>query len=122
MRHATLFLGALVVAGCANTGPRAVEPFPESAAVPAKSCADRPAVVLRAEPSYPPQAYQEFQSGWVILEYDIASDGTTTGIEVVRSSPPELFDGVSRRALREWRFPPNMARQKCRMDFRFSRR
>ena len=122
MRHVTLFLAAFTVAACANTGPRTIEPFPESEALQSKSCVDRPATVLRAEPIYPPAAYQEFQAGWVILEYDIATDGTTTNIEVLRSSPPEIFDGVSRRALREWRFPPNTARQKCRMDFRFSRR
>jgi len=122
MRHASFLLAAALAAGCANTGPRAVEPFPDSAAVQGKSCAERPTVLRRAEPIYPPPAYEEFQAGWVILEYDIAADGTTTNIEVVRSSPPELFDGVSRRALREWRFPPNSPRQKCRMDFRFSRR
>ena len=121
MKLALLVFAALVAAACASP-PVAVEPFPEAEAVQTKSCADRPAILLRAEPSYPPAARSEFQPGWVILEYDIAADGVPTNINVVRSSPPDTFDGVARRALREWRFAPNAVRQKCRVDFRFRAR
>ena len=121
MNRALSLVLALVAAACASP-PVAVEAFPETEAAQSKTCADRPAVVLRAEPAYPPAARAEFQPGWVILEYDIAADGVPTNINVVRSSPPETFDGVARRALREWRFTPNAARQKCRIDFRFRAR
>ena len=115
------FLAVLALAGCTASGPRVVEPFPDAEARHPASCADRPNVLVRGEPSYPTAPYEEFQAGWVILQYDIAADGTTTNVSVVRSSPPELFDGTSRRALREWRFAPNSPRQGCRMDFRFRR-
>jgi TonB family protein len=121
MTRALAFVVSLVAVACTSP-PVAVEPFPEAEAVQTKSCVDRPAVVLRAEPSYPPAARSEFQPGWVILEYDIASDGVPANINVVRSSPPDTFDGVARRALREWRFTPGAARQKCRIDFRFRAR
>jgi TonB family protein len=121
MKAALSFFAALLAAACASP-PVAVEPFPEAEAVQPKSCADRPPIVLRAEPSYPPAARAEFQPGWVILEYDIGADGVPSNIRVVRSSPPDTFDGVSRRALREWRFAPNVQREKCRADFRFRAR
>jgi protein TonB len=121
MRHALLFGAAAVTVACTSP-PVAVEAFPESDASQSKSCADRPAVVLRAEPAYPQAARAEFQPGWVILEYDIAANGIPTNIDIVRSSPPQTFDGVARAALREWRFAPNAPRQKCRIDFRFRAR
>ena len=109
----------MFAAACATTPPLTVEPFPGSGSPELKTCSDRPAVVLRAEPLYPPDAHEKAQPGWVILEYDIADDGKATNVSVVRSSPPELFDGVARRALREWRFTPGSPRLKCRIDFRF---
>jgi protein TonB len=121
MRGRLSLLAAVLATACASP-PVAVETFPEAEATQSKSCADRPAVVLRAEPAYPPAARAEFQPGWVILEFDIASDGVPGNINVVRSSPPDLFDGVSRRALREWRFSPGAPREKCRLDFRFKAR
>jgi len=121
MKPALTVLAAIVATAC-TAPPVAVEAFPEAEALQSKSCAERPAVVLRAEPAYPPAARAEFQPGWVILEYDIASNGVPTNINVVRSSPPETFDGVARGALREWRFAPNAPRQKCRVDFRFRAR
>ena len=121
MKRSLCLPAALIAAACASP-PMAVQPFPDAEAQQTKSCAERPAPILRAEPAYPPAAREEFQPGWVILEYDIAANGTTTNINVIRSSPPEVFDGVSRRALRDWRFPPNAERQKCRIDFRFKAR
>lgn len=123
MTRAVQILSAVFLASaCAPAPPIAVEPFPTSGSPEIKTCTERPAVALRAEPLYPPQAREDSQPGWVILEYDIANDGTTTNIGVVRSSPPEIFDGVARRALREWRFVPGSPRQKCRIDFRFNPR
>ena len=114
-------IAVMLTAACAPAPPMKVDPFPADASE-LKTCSERPAVILRAEPLYPPAAREDFQPGWVILEYDISNDGVTTNINVVRSSPPEVFDGVARRALREWRFTPGSPRQKCRIDFRFNPR
>ena len=121
MRLLRLLCAAAIAAGCAASGKLAVEPFPEGRGN-TPGCAERPAALVRGEPAYPPAARADFQPGWVIVEYDIDENGSTTNIGVVRSSPPEIFDGAARRAIREWRYAANAPRQKCRMDFRFNAR
>ena len=112
-----------ILAACAGgSGTLPVAPFPDMASTHAPSCADRPAVLIRAEPYFPPTLMDAGQGGWVVLEYDILNDGSTTNINVVSSSPAEIFDGVSRRALREWKFGANAPKQKCRLDFKFAPR
>jgi TonB family protein len=112
-------LAGLVVIACAPTG-QAIAPFPDIPSNGTQTCADRPTALIRAEPNYPAGARESGQAGWVILDYDILPDGTTTNIVVLASSPPDLYDGVARRALREWKFASNAPRQKCRLDFKFN--
>jgi TonB family protein len=46
--------------------------------------------------------------GSVVLEFTIATDGTTKDIVVVESSPPGVFDDAAVKALARWRYNPKI--------------
>ncbi len=119
MKTSRALLLAAFVTACAPTGSP-VAPMPDVPFNGATTCADRPAALVRGEPFYPANLREAGQGGWVVLDYDILPDGSASNIVVVASSPPEVFDGHSRRALREWKFASNAPRQKCRLDFKFT--
>ncbi|MFT2091232.1 M56 family metallopeptidase [Paraglaciecola sp. 2405UD69-4] len=82
--------------------------------------------VTRIEPKYPSQAAQDEIEGSVILEFDIAKDGTTDKIKVIESFPNQVFDKASVDALQQWVYKPRVQggqaqRQtglKVQLDFR----
>jgi bla regulator protein BlaR1 len=64
--------------------------------------------VIRIEPKYPVEAAQNNQEGSVILEFDIAKDGSTDNIQVIESFPQQVFDKESVRALKQWTYKPRV--------------
>lgn len=56
-------------------------------------------------PPYPPTA---LNSGVVLLEASVTSDGSVENVSVIRSAPP--FDAAARTALTQWRFRPAQRR------------
>lgn len=64
--------------------------------------------VIRIEPKYPVEAVQNNQEGSVILQFDIAKDGSTDNIEVLESFPQHVFDKVSVTALKQWTYKPRI--------------
>ena len=118
------FIGALVVGvvlgGCAvGPQPLPVEPIPELGKG-SDTCAKMLGTVSRTEPRYPAAARQSRQTGWVILDFDVAEDGSTGNFRVIRSSPPGIFESATLEAMRNWKYPPGPSRKDCRMDMRFN--
>ena len=56
------------------------------------------------EPVYPPEA--GFQSGQVVLRLLIGETGSVDRVDVVRATPPGLFDAAAREAFAAARFSP----------------
>ncbi|MBL4630806.1 MAG: M56 family metallopeptidase [Paraglaciecola sp.] len=64
--------------------------------------------VFRVEPKYPIQAARNNQEGAVILQFDIAKDGSTDNIQVIDSFPKQTFEKVSIVALQQWTYKPRI--------------
>lgn len=64
--------------------------------------------VIRIEPKYPIEAAKNNQEGAVILQFDIAKDGSTDNIQVIESFPQHVFDKVSVTALKQWTYKPRV--------------
>jgi TonB family protein len=72
---------------------------------------DKPSMakpVTRIEPKYPLEAAQNNQEGSVILQFDIAKDGSTDNIQVIESFPKQVFDKNSIAALKHWTYKPRI--------------
>ena len=59
-------------------------------------------------PAYPAAAIAQGQSGKVVLEIDVGTDGKPTAISVVESSPAGVFDDSTVAAAWNWQFNPSM--------------
>ena len=85
--------------------------------------------VIRIEPKYPVEAEQNNQEGSVILQFDIAKDGSTDNIQVMESFPKQVFDKNAITALKQWTYKPRIQggraqRQsglKVQLDFRLDK-
>ena len=78
-----------------------------------------PKPVIAPAPKYPQDA--KGAKGWVLLEFMVNIDGSTSDVQVVDSSPKGLFDEVARHAIHTWVFSPdtvNGSRQRKRIRYR----
>jgi len=75
-------------------------------AAPAAVAASDLRAVSMPAPRYPPDALRAGQSGSVLVEYTVGTDGTVTAARVVRSNPARVFDREAVNAVRKWRFQP----------------
>lgn len=57
-------------------------------------------------PTYPGRAYQNGRQGWVVVRFDVDSDGRVARTRIARSVPDGVFDRASRRAVSNWIFSP----------------
>jgi protein TonB len=64
--------------------------------------------LVRVEPDYPPKAKQRGISGWVEFEFTIGPAGTVEDLKILRSSPRGVFDRAVLRAVRRWKYNPQM--------------
>lgn len=71
-------------------------------------------------PKFPPEALRAGQSGSVLVEYTVGTDGTVTAARVVRSNPARLFDREAVNAVRRWRFQPVAAPVTTRREISFN--
>lgn len=73
-------------------------------------------------PDYPRRAYIKGIQGWALVKLDVALDGTTENVSVVREAPPGWFASASRNAVEDWTFlPPQTGRMTdclVRLDYR----
>lgn len=64
--------------------------------------------VVRTAPSYPRNAKQARIEGYVTLAVTIRPDGTVSGVSVLESEPPRLFDKAAMDAMKRWKFRPKI--------------
>jgi TonB family protein len=63
--------------------------------------------VVRANPTYPPQALKDGLGGHVQLKFDVTAAGTVENVSVVESSDPQ-FEPHAVQAVAEWRYLPRI--------------
>ncbi len=87
---------------------------------------DRDVVPLvRVDPDYPPRARQRGIEGYVDLEFTIGPVGMVENVRVIAANPPAVFDRAALRAVRRWRYNPQVvegvavAREGVRVRLRF---
>ncbi|PZQ18587.1 MAG: energy transducer TonB [Rhodanobacter denitrificans] len=89
--------------------PAAATPAPPSTPPPAPAGETRDAgIVSSASPDYPARAYRDRQEGWVEVEFTVTPDGSPSGIRVVRSNPPRVFDREAIQAIERSTFRPRL--------------
>lgn len=91
---------------------------------------DREAVpVVRVQPMYPPRLIDQGVEGFVLLKFTITPSGGVTNVNVLESQPPGVFDRSATRALKRWRYDPQLVNgkpvsrpgQTVRLDFQLER-
>ncbi len=65
-----------------------------------------PMVII--QPRYPPKAMMEGIEGWVKFKFNISPDGTPSDIQLIDAQPKRLFASSARKAIRKWKFKPNV--------------
>ncbi len=70
---------------------------------------DRDAVPqVRIDPDYPPSARSRRVEGWVDVEFDVASDGSTRNAKVIAAQPQYVFEEATLRAIAGWKYSPKV--------------
>jgi protein TonB len=89
---------------------------PTSAAPrPAATTALKP--ISREPPDFPKEAIADgYKSGIVNARIHVDARGSVTGVDIMGSQPPKVFDRAARRALLRWQFEPNAAGQPADLD------
>jgi len=79
-------------------------------------------------PQYPTEAAEMQMEGYVVMSFNVGSDGSVQNLKIVESVPSQVFDKAARRAVARWNFrPPTIAKnaiveseaaeQKLRLNF-----
>jgi protein TonB len=66
------------------------------------------APIVRIPPDYPPQAARDGKEGWVRLSFTINEVGGVEDVEVMDADPKRIFDRNAKRALRKWKYRPQI--------------
>ncbi|QNP41975.1 energy transducer TonB [Lysobacter solisilvae (ex Woo and Kim 2020)] len=98
---------------------RAAEQRNASAASAAPAASDLRPISMPA-PKFPAEALRAGQSGSVLVEYTVGTDGTVTAARVVRSNPARVFDREAVNAVRKWRFQPVASPVTTRREISFN--
>ena len=64
--------------------------------------------IVRIEPKYPIQAARDGKEGWVKLSFSINEIGGVEDVQVIEAQPKRVFDKEAKRALRKWKYKPNV--------------
>ncbi len=65
--------------------------------------------LVRIEPQYPREAILKgIESGWVQVMFDLKPDGSVMNVNIIDSSPRDIFDMAARRAILKWKYRPKM--------------
>ncbi len=73
---------------------------------PAAATANDLRAISTPAPKYPPEALRAGQSGEVLVEFTVSTDGSVSAARVVRGNPPRVFDREAVAAVKRWRFQP----------------
>ncbi|MCE3002235.1 MAG: TonB family protein [Xanthomonadaceae bacterium] len=101
-------LAMAIVASCCTlawAGQPARAPDPST--IEATSADVDPVTYRRiSRPSYPPAAVANRQSGNVVLEVLVGTDGVPREVKVSKASAPGVFDETAMASVKAWRFNP----------------
>jgi protein TonB len=67
-----------------------------------------PVPIVRVNPQYPPRAAERGLEGWVEMRFIISAAGTVQDAEVTNSHPGNVFDRAALRAVRRWKYNPQI--------------
>lgn len=65
-----------------------------------------PIPLVKYNPRYPAGAKTKGIEGWTIVEYTVNTEGRTENIRVVESNPQSIFDTVSVKATKRFKYRP----------------
>ena len=73
--------------------------------------------ISREAPDFPKEAIADgFKTGIVNARIHVDARGNVTGVDILGSQPPKVFDRAARRALLRWQFEPNAAGHAADLD------
>lgn len=105
-------LGAVAWASQAGSGGSpaiSAEPFQFAQEDAAKAGLERPVTINRMPPpSYPASAFENNQSGEVVLRVGVDAQGRVSDVRVLSATNPGVFDAASIAAARQWTYHPAM--------------
>lgn len=64
--------------------------------------------IVRVLPQYPMRAADRGLEGWVNVEFTITTNGSVRDPVVVDSQPPRVFDRAALRAVKKWKYRPEI--------------
>ena len=64
--------------------------------------------LVRIDPKYPTQAAKDGIEGWVKLSFSIDTSGAVIDVQVLDAEPKRIFDREAIRALKAWKYQPQM--------------
>ena len=84
--------------------------------------------LYRVEPRYPSRALRQGKEGYVVLKFTIDTQGRPIDITIMDAKPHRLFDKEAIRALRKWKYQPQVVNgtamaqqgQTVRLEFRLN--
>tara|TARA_Y100000590_G_scaffold431448_1_gene546251 strand:- start:11208 stop:11594 length:387 start_codon:yes stop_codon:yes gene_type:complete len=62
--------------------------------------------VFNSQPTYPRNAIRMGREGFVVVEFDVDSDGSVLDPYVLESEPTGVFERAAIKAVRKWLFSP----------------
>jgi protein TonB len=71
-------------------------------------------------PNYPSKAAQNNISGYVVVEFDVLTDGSVKNPKVIDSEPNEIFDKQALISVRKYKFEPVSEKIRVRQKVKFS--
>lgn len=77
-----------------------------AAPAPAPAASSELRAVSTPAPRYPPEALRGGESGEVVVEFTVGTNGQVTSARVVSANPPRVFDRAALNAVRRWTFQP----------------
>ncbi len=63
-------------------------------------------IISRSPPRYPSRALKAGTEGWVKVRFGITKEGIPVNIEVLESTPSDIFDDAAVKSVKKWRFSP----------------
>jgi TonB family protein len=92
-------------APASNSGSAIVTPAP-AAPAPAAAVDVTPAKLVKRVTPVAPLGVSRRTSGSVTVKFNIGTNGRVTGVEVIESTPPGIFDDAAQTAVRKWVYEP----------------
>jgi protein TonB len=116
----------LSIRGTPFLGDFLKSPKPKPKVKPGRPAIDTNVVpTIKIPPVYPPRALRMGIEGVVTVEFTITTDGSVKDPEIVKATPPRIFDRAVLQAIHKWKFNPEIIdgkaiEKRARQDILFS--